>query len=383
MAESARAAIGAAGAGQPREVSMTGLLLIVSGVMILLFFGDRFLAQLEQRELRQAARREFEEGEALKKAGKSSEAIAHYRRAHTLVRGDKGYALALADAQIANGQGDAARRILDELLAAEPNDARANLLTARWMVGRGRYTSADAYYHRAIYGLWPEGSSPRERLDARLELAEMLAVHGSQQEVLSETLALLEAAPESADWTRHVAPLLLRAGSGNRAAAAYRFLLRQNRTDAGAWAGLGQAELQVGDYRAAQTAFTSALQNRPGDGALGRDVELAGRLADLDPTPRRLSSREKLTRSMEVLRLAREEMTACMPATNLGGELRAKLDLADKLLAEPVGRMVTNEQAEARLDAAESLWSARTRLCAWPPAEDDVLPVIMAKLGGR
>lgn len=368
-------------AAPPAQANIPGLLLALFAIMLLLYLGDRFLAQLEQRELRQAARREFEAGVALRKQGDFAGAITRLRQAHTLVRGDKDYALALADAQIAAHQVGGARRILDELLAAEPNDARANLLMARWMVSEGQFDSANSYYHRAIYGTWPSDSA-QSRLGARLELAQMLADRGSQQELLSETLALEESAPESAAMMKKIAPLLLRAGSGNRAAAAYSFLLRQDR-NADSYLGLGQAELEVGDYRRAQSAFSAALELRPNDPFLERQLNRAGRLADLDPTPRYLSSREKLARSSEVLESVKQDIASCLEGKSPGANVSSQLDEADRLLTERVGSVVTNEQAEERLNAAESLWAARSSVCSAPPSENDPVPLIISKLSTK
>jgi len=382
MAESSHHSAAVAGSEQT-NFSVTGLLLLVLAVMILIFLADRFLAQLEQRELRQAAKREYDAGEALRKEGKPAEAISHFLQAHTLVRGDKDYALAVADAEIASRHGEAARRIVEELLTAEPNDARANLRMARLLVTEGQFVSADAYYHRAIYGTWPPGSSNERMLDARLELAKMLAQHGSQQELLSETLALLDSAPESAETMRQVAPLLLRAGSGNRAAAAYRFLVRADRNDAEAWEGLGRADLEIGDYRAAESAFSSALDAKPDDTAIRRQVQLAAGLADMDPTPRRLATREKLRRSEDVLAMAINDAKVCLAGKPAPAAVKAKLDEADQLQAEQIKGTFTNEEAEARLDAAESIWAMRSSICSHQAAEDDPLPIIMSKLAAR
>lgn len=363
------------------NLTIPGLLLILCAIMLFLFLGDRFLAQLEQSELRQAARREFEAGVALRQQGNFAGAVARLRQAHTLVRADKDYALALADVQIAAHQPDGARRVLDDVLASEPNDARANLLMARWMVSEAQFSSANSYYHRAIYGIWPSNSA-QSRLDARLELAQMLADHGTQQELLSETLSLEESAPESLALMKQIAPLLLRAGSGNRAAAAYRFLIQQDR-GADSYLGLGQAELEIGDYRAAQSAFSAALERRPNDPLLEGLLSRAGRLADFDPTPRYLSSREKFARSSQVLELVKQDIAPCLDESTPANTVRLRLAEADRLLSEHVGNVVTNEQAEERLDAAESLWAARPSVCHTPPLESDPVPLIIGKLSAK
>jgi hypothetical protein len=53
------------------------------------------------------------------------------------------------------------------------------------------------------------------------------------------------------------------------------------------------------------------------------------------------------------------------------------------LLSERIGNVVTNEQAEERLDTAESLWAARSSACRAAPSADDPLPLIISKLSTK
>ena len=150
------------------------LILIVAAVIAGFYAIDKFLADQERKEIRQDAHRRYEAGERFLGEGKPRDAAVSFSRAHALERTNREYQIALASAQLAAGEPEIARATLDELLQDDSNDARANLLMARVLAARRQFTEADSYYHRAIYGTWP-ANSDRERANARLELAGMLA----------------------------------------------------------------------------------------------------------------------------------------------------------------------------------------------------------------
>ena len=128
-------------------------------------------------------------GHKLLAEGKPHLAVADFARAHATDRNNREYLLSLGSAQLTDGQLSAAGDTLREVLDDDSNDGRANLLMARLMAADGRFKEADSYYHRAIYGKWTS-DSPAAAAKARLELARMLASHGSSQELLSELLLL-------------------------------------------------------------------------------------------------------------------------------------------------------------------------------------------------
>jgi tetratricopeptide (TPR) repeat protein len=351
------------------------LLIGVPVLMLALFGVDRRLARLEQTELEQEAKGLFSEGSSLLKAGKAQDAVERLRRAHSMVRTNTLYALALAEAGLQSGQEASAQRVLDEVLQTDSNNARANLLMARLFVSRNDFSGAEPYYHRAIYGRWAQ-NEPGFRLDARFEWARVLAGHGSQQELLSELLLLQAAAPDTPAIQKDLAGLFLRAGSGTRAAPIFRSLIRQRPADAEAYAGLGQAESLMNNYHAAELAFANAVFLKPGDKEIASRAESVKRLASLDPTPRRLSSLEKFRRSAEILKLSDEALRACFKPGGPPPESIKLLDGARRLESEHPGT-ATNERAEARLDSALAIWQARPPACR---PEDAALAVIMQKL---
>jgi Tfp pilus assembly protein PilF len=362
-----------------RATPTPAFLGIVPLLMVLLYGVDVYLARLEKKEVRLEAHQHFTEGTATLRKGETRAAIDTLRRAYSLERANLTYALALASAQIMDGQLDAARFILDDVLRQDPNNARANLLMARLSVRRGNIALADSFYHRAIYGAW-DAEPEKQRLDARLELAELLAERGSEEQLLAEILTLQNSAPGSVDITKKIAALYLKAKSASRAVAAYRTLIRDDPADAEGYAGLAEAEILRGNYRLAQSAYGSALRRRPIEPSWEQRARLADRLAGLDPTLRRLASSDRFKRSVEVLSLVETAIAACHPDGAIPKNLQSLLDRSRQLRGERPRASTMNEQAEALVEAAEELWAAGTRRCAAAPGKNDPLPVLMTKI---
>ena len=104
-------------------------------------------------------------------------------------------------------------------------------------------------------------------------------------------------------------------------------------------------------------------------------------VTELDPTPRRLASREKYNRSMRLVSLASEALRACRTPESDAGETLLKE--ADQLKAKRVEGPITNEFSESRLKLAEDLWGTRLTACTSSPSEDDPLSWVMNRLRVR
>jgi tetratricopeptide (TPR) repeat protein len=359
--------------------SAPGLAILVAAAIFLLYGADRSLAGLEQSELKAEARSRYLSGNEKLKAGRALEAGADFERALVLKRNDREYEVALATAEIAANQLDAASETLNDVLRRDSNDARANLLMARAMVAKQQYPAADSYYHRAIYGSWMRDGD-RDSTQARLELVEFLAVHGTGKELLSELLPLESEAATNRAVARRLPELFLRAGSPSRALTAYRSLIEHDPDDVQAYAGLARTELLLGNYSEARGAFRDALRRRSGDPVLRESMELAGKVMALDPTPRRLESSEKYRRSMELLGLSEEAVKGCVAGGKPPDFLQPLLDSAERFRTKKAPGSTANESAEERLDLAEKLWQARLKLCASAPGPNDALALVMEKL---
>ncbi len=348
---------------RPLRVFVT-LAVIIAGLWVL----DWSLESTERSELRDEAHRTFLQGSRLLQEGKLEAAVDLLRRAHALERQNLGYELTLVDALMAAGKTAEAEPLLDEVLDRESNDGRANLTAARSMAARGRIAQAESYYHRAIYGEWPNQADSSRRA-ARMELVDFLLKHGRKEAVLAELLPLQGEAGNDAALQKRIAKLLLVAGSAQRAADAYRSLIVQFPSDPDLYSGLGESELFRGQYRAAVSAFVGAFRHRPNDQNLRRRMEFAGLMAGLDPTPRQLSSMEKYRRSLHILEMTQAAYGQCTSTP-------FQPPSPDKL-----PRNVTNELAEEKLTLAEELWRERIKACGVSTSlEEEPLRLIMAKL---
>ncbi len=329
---------------------------------------DQFLKNTEEAELRGEAKHFDARGSELLALGKVDEAVEAFRRAHSLDRRHLSYQLDLTDALMKAGKLGEAAPLIDEVLQREPNDGRANLIAARLALKRGNLKEVEPYYHRAVYGRWPD-DGPGRRLAARMELIGYLEKNGSKRELLAELLPVEEDAGNNAALQRRLAHLFLIAGSASRAADLYHTLIQHDSQDASAYAGLGEVELERGRYREARNAFLEALRRKPGDASILQRSGLSSTMASLDPTPRRLPSLEKYARSLRILELTRGSLQECSATA------------VEETVPEPTPAHATNELAEESLARAEELWRERIKTCGPAvSAKDEPLRLIMEKI---
>ncbi len=368
---------------RPPINTILGLVAAIAFVIAALTFIDSTLEKAEQRDLQTQAQRAHLEGTRLVKQDKAdSQGIDLLRKAHTLERANTVYELDLIDALIAAGKADEAEPLMSEILLRQPDDGRANLSAARLMLERGKTGDAVSYYHRAIYGDWPQ-NAPVHRIAARMELVDVLVKTERNKNLLAELLPLQEESKKDMTVQKALGRLFLLAGSPSRAAASYQALIDRNPTDADAYAGLGETHLEQGRYRDAHAAFLTALRYKPEDPLIRRRLDLSSALTDLDPTPRRLASMEKYRRSLHILQLAYDDLNACIakhPGTP-SAETTQLLSSAHDALSNPPAANAANEVSEGVLGIAEKIWQARVGSCgADVSPEDEPLRLIVEKL---
>jgi len=354
-------------------------MLLIGASMGLLWGVDLFLARTERAEVLGEASQDFDAGSALVAAGHAADAIDPLRKAHTQDRSNRQYTLRLVAALVETGKLDEAGRLLTDLLERNPNDGETSLAEARLLAREGEWENAVAYYHRAIYGSWdsnvpPKAASPQTAV--RLELVDVLIQRGLQKDLLAEILLLETEAAKDPQLLRRIAQLYLVAGSPARAEAVYRALLRDDMDDPALYSGLGDAELALGNYRGAEAAFQNAIRNGADRSRLEQRIQLAGSVAELDPTLRRLTSLEKFSRAVRILELALNTLKQCGR-----GDSAQQIAGAEKLLAAHVRGNPPNELAEERLSMAEQLWQTRIDSCgASTSGEEEPLRLVMAKI---
>ena len=365
-----------------RPVHVIRLSIGVAAVIVALFMVDIWLEKVEQTELASQALHADQNGQKLLAQHRADEAVDAFRKAHALERENTKYELDLIQALMSAGKLAEAEPLMAEILEQQSNNGHANLIAARLAAKQGRTNSADSYYHRAIYGEWPDHVT-QHQTQTRLELINFLGQDGKQDEMLAELLPLEEKAGKNADLQPTLARLFLAAGSASRARDIYSQLIKAHPENATNYAGLGDAELALGDFRAAHLAFANAVAHDPNDEEWRARFELTTNLIAIDPMMRRISDSERYSRSMRILQMAADDLSQCITknsalATNEATQL---LTRAQAKLGAPAPKQPTNDMAEAVLSLAEAIWQADTSVCGTgTTANEQALRLIMDKL---
>jgi tetratricopeptide (TPR) repeat protein len=355
-----------------KQPPLTRLVIGIALVVVALTALDRFLARVEAVETHSTAQNAYVAGERLLAEGKTSDAIDSLLNAHSQERENPRYELALVQALTQAGKTAQADPLMQEMLDRDPNDGEVNLTAAHLATREGKSTEAEAYDHRAIYGEWPKDAAAH-RIAVRMELINRLMAEGRKQEAVAELIPLEAEPRETTEMRVRIAQLFLQADSPARAADVARGIIAKDPKDAAAYEGLGQAELEEGQYSAARSAFVQASYDQPGNASVESHLRMLNMVVALDPTIRQLTSEEKYRRSILLLERAQRELAACAPASPL-------LSSADTMLHGKLPAHVNNEDAETVLALAQSIWRAWDNGCGARPGSDEVVNLLMKKL---
>ncbi|MEP6494994.1 MAG: tetratricopeptide repeat protein [bacterium] len=351
--------------------TFVGIILITT----LLLSFDLFLARIDRRESAGHAASEYRDGVMLLAGGKASDAVEHFAVAVSIDRGSVPYTLGLAEAMIGEDRIADAEATLKTLLDRAENDGAVNLAMARVMRRENRPSDATAYYHRAIFGRWNQDSLVR-RMEARFELIDLLAQRGAARELLAELLPLEATSPDSVALRRRLGQLFIEAGSPARAANMFRDVLRRDPLDVDAYAGMGEAALAVGNFRAARADLAEALRLRPTDARIADRLAIADTALTNDPAARGLSTSERYARSRALLRRTMAAVESCpvLSRTSLA-------DSARVLIAADASPRGFEPASDVMLAVASDLWTNRPAGCAVVGgASNDVLRFLQNRL---
>jgi tetratricopeptide (TPR) repeat protein len=343
-----------------RELAGVVLLSLVS---VLAFAGTQALARHESRLHREDAARWYASARAALDVGRSEAALAALRRASSLDRGNREYAIAFGEALADAGRLDRALRVLEALRAASPGDPRINLALARIAAGRRSVEESVRFYHSALYGTWPDEAG-QERTDVRVELVRMLLSARRRDAARAELAALEGTAPDTLDNHLAVGSLLLEAGDAAHSLDAYGRALALAADDDRALAGAGRAAFALGRYPLARRWLSRVTAL---DADLARMREIAGHIQTANPLAPRLSTAERRRRAAAALRTARERVQTCLLEPGLATDSRATLGealAAAALAATSAGRGGDVMSAiEATLGQVRRLEEAAEGIC--------------------
>jgi tetratricopeptide (TPR) repeat protein len=347
-------------------------------ILVGLFALTTVIAHWYRNEQLARGRRYFQVGMRLEQQSKNAGAIEAYRNALAIARSNNKYRLALAEVLFKTGHFDEASVYLHEILQADPADAETNLLLARIAAHRHETVAAIDYYHRAIYGYWGSGSEAKP-LAVRWELIDLLRNAGARTQVIAELLQVPDMAPNNLVAVKRAAALLLQYGSAEQADNLYRDVLRQTPNDAAALAGVGRAQMALGNYLTARRALRRAVRADPEYEVAQKDLALVTQVLALDPTARGLSPAEVYDRGQVLLDRTTKALEACLQSHPGEPSAKEALDAAQKQLTARRPRRGLDSAAEANIATAEHLWTIRDNLCG-AAATDQPLDRVLAKI---
>jgi tetratricopeptide (TPR) repeat protein len=355
----------------------------VFAVMAVLFALTSYLSNSYHAAQLAAAAAHYAEGNRLAENSDDSAAIEQYRTALALQPTNTNYRMRMALALLRADLLEESQTHLRELLQADPTNGLANLAMARIANQNNSLADADTYYHRAIYGLWPSGEQSN-RLQARMELVDLLARSDQKTQLLSELMSLQEEMPPDDALKRRIAGLFLTAGSPAHAQELFQELTRRDRRDAPSYAGLGESEFLLGNYAAAQRAYQAALRLSPDDARLERRLELSRNALALDPQLAGLGADERYLRSRRLVVLALAQLDLCVG--NQDGDadpaVQSLRQGAQERIAERIRGRVPEETIDSNVSLAAGLWQVRQNLCPQSESSEEALAVILARAAG-
>lgn len=265
----------------------------------------RFNANEEAR-----GRKLYIQGLAGLSAGRADRAIDEFRAALICDRNNSQYQLSLGRALRDTGRLDEAESYLQSLWQRSPDDGTINLALARVAARRGSLDDAIHYYHNAMYGAWKSDPDVNRR-NARIELIEFLLQKNARAQAQSELMALSAFLPANPALHSQAAQLLTQAEDYLEALSEYEKVLRLDRGNAVALAGIGNAAYQMGHYRTAQRYLQEAVNVTPQDSDSHRLLASASMVLQADPFVRRISDAERNRRIKAAFATAGQRLASC------------------------------------------------------------------------
>jgi tetratricopeptide (TPR) repeat protein len=329
------------------------------------------------------AQRSFESANRLMQADRYTEAIEQYRSALSISHSLQ-HRLALGLALVQSGQFGEAEIYLRDVLEEDAQSGPAHLGLARVAGRAGETSAAVSQYRLALAAAWPVGSEDG-RVEAHVELVELLARAGRPTEAKAELLRLRTDLPEDAAIEVRVARLLLEHNLPKEAAAVLGRVLRRDPRDPSALSVLGVAELSRRRYEAAREAFEAVLQLDPHDVKAAAHLRLAEQLQVLDPDRPGLRPSERYGRSRELLSAALVAAEGCLASSARvpSPELKSDSAAAREAISgkrEPRSR---GDAVDRNLALAERLWMERASMCGPGDAVDPVQVILRGRWSRR
>jgi tetratricopeptide (TPR) repeat protein len=365
--------------GEQGGLSRLALLRRILALLIVIIALAGFFTFFYHSRRAGRAQEYFEEGNRLKAADRSQEAIERYRAALSISHSSRDR-FALAEALLGVGRLNEASIYLRELIREDANSGPYNLGLARIAAQQGKLQESVEYYRRAIYASWPERSA-RNRIQARIELVDTLGRFNQNPQSQAELLSIMAEMPKDNAIRIKVGRLLLEYGLPKESSQVFQAIVKDSPRNADAYDGLGRAELARDNYQNAQNAFKSALRLNPYNSLIQEQLSLTEQILSLDPTSRGLSRKQRYEKSRKLLEVSLDALAACLDTTPSPPKTASELsDAARKSLLRRKTPRSYADAVESDLELAGQLWALRIDLCGPPMGPDRALARVHARL---
>lgn len=317
------------------------------------------------------AHEEFERARGLNAQGQHEQALRRLRAAFHLELHNREYQMALTLTLIELERYDEARLQLNDILRSDPTNAPANLLLARIAASEGPpdIDTAIQYYQRSIYGLWPDDPL-RHRIDARFELAHYLAEQGRMEQLRAELIMLASDIRDDRGELVRVGYLMLFAHSPAQAEMVFARALSQNPRDAEVLAGLGKAQLEMGNFAASERSFLRAARANRENEEIRRQLALVREIRALNPKRLGLGIYVSASRARNLLSLTRERLSACAKPEALSPEAVRDLAEAEEQLSARQRGAPTVESVDRKIELSLRLFREAGQACENPESNE-------------
>lgn len=318
-------------------------------------------------------------GRVAMERGAAQEALRPLRDAVALQPDVAAHRLALGQALLALGRHDEALTYLTAVVSRDPVSGEANLAVARAHRAAGHPDRAERSYYRAVYGQWRAGADPT-RVQTRLELIALLQDTADAARVRTELLRLAADFPGDLGLHLHIGQSLTSLGFPADASRVFEDAITRFAAPGSAYAGLAVARFQAGDYPAALTAATTALQADAADTQAAAVRRRANAALALDPTLPRLSVAERTTRWRRLLAQARARLATCTAGRPSETSAQLMEFAATALSRRATPDLAMNAGAALARAVAQDCPAPPDALSADPPPFDDALLLVARRI---
>jgi tetratricopeptide (TPR) repeat protein len=311
----------------PRQ---NGLLVVgaITLAAVVIFAGSVFWLRTQRYERGAEA---FARGRTLLEQGRADEAVVAFRKGLAQTPQNAELRAALGLALVETGNVTEAAGYLEQAAKEIPHRGPVWMGLAKVAEAAGDRPRTLRLYRQALTREWEAGEE-RTRWNTQFAYAKLLGKEGVPQ-----LLMLVQQRGDDPVLAKQAADAVKEVGEKGQVKEVMEELTRLFPGDSGAWRRLAEARVEVGDEEGGLVAYHKAAELDPVNGELQGLVAELEEVRGLDPTRRRLSTRERARRWVRVLERLVERLESCgadvdlAPARGLLRQKRMSLETVDQM----------------------------------------------------